>query len=102
MVSIKTRMRVLRAKRESSQARLAAETGVTRQTINSVENGRYHPTLLLAFKVARSFRKRIEEVFSARMVRPWIRAAENPDGTISCFVVLHAQQEELPPVYASL
>ncbi len=43
MAFIKTRLRVLRAEREWSQARLAAEVGVTRQTINSVEKLRYNP-----------------------------------------------------------
>ena len=63
MAFIKTRLRMLRAELEWSQAKLAAEVGVTRQTINSVEKGRYHPNLRLAFKIARAFRKRIEEVF---------------------------------------
>jgi putative transcriptional regulator len=59
----KSRIRVLRAEREWSQAKLAAHVGVTRQTINSIENGRYHPNLRLAFKIARVFGKRIGEVF---------------------------------------
>ena len=63
MASIKTRLRVLRAEREWSQARLAAEVGVTRQTINSIEKLRYNPNLRLAFKIARTFGKLIEEVF---------------------------------------
>jgi len=63
MASIKTRLRVLRAEREWSQANLAAQVGVTRQTINSIEKGRYHPNLRLAFKIARVFGKEIEEVF---------------------------------------
>ena len=48
---------------EWSQARLAAEVGVTRQTINSIEKLRYNPNLRLAFKIARAFGKLIEEVF---------------------------------------
>ncbi len=63
MTSIKTRLRVLRAEREWSQAMLAAHVGVSRQTINSVEKGRYNPNLRLAFKIARAFGKHIEEVF---------------------------------------
>jgi len=55
-------MRVLRAEREWSQAKLAAQVGVTRQTINSLEKGRFHPNLRLAFKIARAFAKVIEEV----------------------------------------
>lgn len=63
MASIKTRLRVLRAEREWSQARLAAEVGVTRQTINSIEKLRNNPNLRLAFKIARALGKLIEEVF---------------------------------------
>ncbi len=63
MPLFKTRMRVLRAEREWSQAKLAAQVGVTRQTISSLEKGRFHPNLRLAFKIARAFAKLIEEVF---------------------------------------
>jgi putative transcriptional regulator len=63
MASIKTRLRVLRAEHEWTQACLAAQVGVTCQTINSIEKGRYHPNLRLAFKIARVFGKLIEEVF---------------------------------------
>jgi putative transcriptional regulator len=59
----KTRMRVLRAELEWSQAKLAARVGVTRQTMNSIEKGRFHPNLRLAFKIARVFGKQIAEVF---------------------------------------
>jgi putative transcriptional regulator len=58
-----TRLRVLRAELEWSQAKLAARVGVTRQTINSIEKGRIHPNLRLAFKIARAFQKQIAEVF---------------------------------------
>jgi len=57
------RLRVLRAEREWSQAKLAAQVGVTRQAINSIEKGRFHPNLRLAFKIARAFGKQIAEVF---------------------------------------
>jgi putative transcriptional regulator len=63
MPLFRTRLRVLRAEREWSQAKLAAQVGVTRQTINCIEKGRFHPNLLLAFKIARTFRKQIDEVF---------------------------------------
>jgi putative transcriptional regulator len=56
-------MRVLRAERAWSQATLAAQVGVTRQTVNSIEKGRFHPNLKLAFKIARVFGKQIAEVF---------------------------------------
>jgi len=54
---------VLRAEREWSQAKLAAQVGVTRQTISSIEKGQFHPNLRLAFKIARVFGKRVAEVF---------------------------------------
>ncbi len=61
--SMKTRLRVLRAEREWSQAELASAVNVTRQTINSIETGRYDPSLPLAIKIARLFGKHVEEVF---------------------------------------
>jgi len=60
---MKTRLRVLRAEMEWSQAELATRVGVTRQTINAIETGKYDPSLPLAFKIARLFGKPIEEVF---------------------------------------
>lgn len=63
MPLFKPRLRVLRAERGWTQAELAAYVGVTRQTINSIEKGRFHPNLQLAFKIARTFGKRIADVF---------------------------------------
>ena len=60
---MKTRLRVLRAEKEWSQAELAANVGVARGTINAIETGKYDPSLLLAFKIARAFGKNVEEVF---------------------------------------
>ena len=60
---MKTRLRVLRAEKEWSQAELAETVGVTRQCINAIETGRYEPGLDLAFKISRVFGKNIEEVF---------------------------------------
>jgi putative transcriptional regulator len=60
---MKTRLRVLRAEKEWSQAELAAHVGVARGTINAIETGKYDPSLLLAFKIARVFGKTVEEVF---------------------------------------
>ncbi len=57
------RIRVLRAERDWTQAELAARIGVSRQAIVAIENGKYDPALGLAFKIARAFRKNIEEVF---------------------------------------
>lgn len=48
---------------ELSQAALAAEVGVTRQTIISIENGRYAPSLELAMRLARTFGRGVDEVF---------------------------------------
>jgi putative transcriptional regulator len=63
MPLFRTRLRILRADREWSQAKLAAQVGVTRQTINSIAKGRFHPNLRLAFKLARAFGKQIVEAF---------------------------------------
>ena len=60
---MKTRLRVLRAEREWSQADLAARLDVSRQTVNALETGKYDPSLPLAFKIARLFGSRIEDIF---------------------------------------
>ena len=60
---MKNRLRVLRAERDWSQADLAARTGVSRQTINAIETGKYDPSLPLAFELARVFGQTIEEIF---------------------------------------
>ena len=57
------RLRVLRAERYWSQADLAGRLGVSRQTVNAIENGKYDPSLPLAFRMARLFGQRIEELF---------------------------------------
>ncbi len=56
-------LRVLRAQRKMSQAELAEALGVSRQTINTIENGKYDPSLPLAFSMAGLFGKKIEEIF---------------------------------------
>ncbi|KAA0231419.1 helix-turn-helix transcriptional regulator [bacterium] len=60
---MKNRLRVLRAERDWSQAELAEKLGVSRQTINAIETEKYDPSLPLAFKMARLFGQRIEEIF---------------------------------------
>jgi putative transcriptional regulator len=60
------RLRELRASKEWSQAELAEALGVSRQTVNAIETGRYDPSLPLAFKIARLFRRPIEEIFQDR------------------------------------
>ena len=61
---MKNRLRVLRAERDWSQADLAERLEVSRQTINAIETDKYDPSLPLAFKIARLFEMRIEEIFS--------------------------------------
>jgi putative transcriptional regulator len=60
---MKNRLRVLRAEREWSQATLADQLQVSRQTVNAIETGKYDPGLPLAFKIARLFEQQIEHVF---------------------------------------
>ncbi|MGQ0311149.1 helix-turn-helix transcriptional regulator [Streptococcus sp. cx1] len=60
---METKIQELRKANKISQAELADEIGVTRQTIISLEKGRYNASLELAFKIARYFGKTIEEVF---------------------------------------
>lgn len=61
---MKNRLRVLRAERGWSQAVLAERLGVSRQTVNAVENGKYDPSLPLAFRIAHVFHLSIEEIFA--------------------------------------
>jgi putative transcriptional regulator len=58
------RLKILRAERDWSQADLAEQLGVSRQTVNALETGRYDPSLPLAFKIARVFDQTIESIFS--------------------------------------
>lgn len=58
------RLKVLRAERDWSQAHLAELLGVSRQSVNALETGRYDPSLPLAFKIARVFGQPIESIFS--------------------------------------
>lgn len=60
---MKNRLRILRAERGWSQADLASRLGVSRQTINALETGRYDPSLPLAFRIARLFDEAIEAIF---------------------------------------
>lgn len=60
---MKNRLRVLRAERHWSQADLAEQLAVSRQTVNAIETGKYDPSLPLAFKLARLFGLPIEEIF---------------------------------------
>ena len=58
------RLKIMRAERDWSQADLAEQLGVSRQTVNALETGRYDPSLPLAFKIARVFDQTIEAIFS--------------------------------------
>lgn len=60
---MKNRLKVLRAERDWSQAELAAHLDVSRQAVNAIETGKHDPSLPLAFRIARLFDMRIEEVF---------------------------------------
>ena len=60
---MKNRLRVLRAERDWSQADVAERLGVSRQTVNAIETERYDASLPLAFRIARLFERRIEDVF---------------------------------------
>jgi putative transcriptional regulator len=64
---MKNRLKVLRAERDWSQADLAERLEVSRQTINAIENGRYDPSLPLAFKMARLFEMTIEQIFEPEL-----------------------------------
>ncbi len=61
---VRNRLKVLRAERDWSQAELGGRLGVSRQAVNAIETGKYDPSLPLAFKLARLFDMRIEEIFS--------------------------------------
>ena len=60
---MKNQLRVLRAEHDWSQASVADQLGVSRQTVNAIETGKYDPSLPLAFKVSSLFGLSIEEIF---------------------------------------
>lgn len=60
---MKNRLKVLRAERGWSQATLADNLGVSRQSVNAIETGKYDPSLPLAFAIARLFETSIEAIF---------------------------------------
>jgi putative transcriptional regulator len=60
---MKNRLKVLRAEHDWTQADLAAQLNVTRQTVNAIEKGKYDPSLPLAFKIARVFQMPIDQIF---------------------------------------
>lgn len=60
---MKNNLRVERAIKNFTQEELAKKIGVSRQTINSIEGGRYIPSTILALKIAKVFQKPVEEIF---------------------------------------
>ena len=60
---MKNNIRELRNENSIRQEDLANAVDVTRQSINAIENGKYNPTLLLAYKISKYFNKKIEDVF---------------------------------------
>ena len=61
--TVKNRLEEIRKERGIKQEELAAALEVSRQTIGSLENGRYNPSIILAFKLARYFNMSIEDIF---------------------------------------
>lgn len=61
---MKNRIKVLRAERNWSQADLADKLEVSRQSVNAVETGKFDPSLPLAFRLARLFELKIEDIFT--------------------------------------
>lgn len=60
---MKNKLKVLRAERDWTQADLATQVQVSRQTINAIEKGKFDPSLGLAFKFSRLFKMSIEDIF---------------------------------------
>jgi putative transcriptional regulator len=60
---MKNRLKVLRAERDWSQLDLAEQLGVSRQSVNAIETGKYDPSLPLAFRIADLFGLTIEDIF---------------------------------------
>lgn len=63
MINLKNNLEKFRAEKSISQTELADALEVSRQTISSLENGRYNPSIVLAFKIPKYFDKTIEEIF---------------------------------------
>ena len=65
-MSVRNRLREFRARYKMTQEELARRVGVTRQTIIAIESGKYLPSLKLAFKLAKAFNVKIEDLFEYR------------------------------------
>lgn len=60
---MKNRLKILRAERDWNQSDLAAQLGISRQSVNAIETGKYDPSLPLAFRIADLFGLAIEDIF---------------------------------------
>ena len=61
---MENKIRVARAESRMTQQQLADQTGVSRQTINAIESGKFVPSTIVAMKIARVFERPVEEIFS--------------------------------------
>ncbi len=61
---MKNRIKVERAENDMTQANLATKIGVSRQSINAIEKGKYVPSTVLALKISRLFKKSVEDIFT--------------------------------------
>lgn len=68
-VLIRNNIRTLRERQGTTQQELADRIGVSRQTVNAIEGGKYFPSLEVAFRIARAFEKAIDEVFTCEWSR---------------------------------
>jgi putative transcriptional regulator len=69
---LRNRLRVLRSEYGWTQAELGRRLGVSRQTINAIETGRYDPSLRLAFKIGRLFQMPVEQIFDHNDAQPGV------------------------------
>lgn len=69
VIIVKNRLADIRKSRNITQEQLASQLRVSRQTIGSIENGRYNPSLLLAFRIAELFELPIEKIFIYNPIR---------------------------------
>lgn len=74
-IYMKNNLERLRKERKIGQEQLAKAMGVSRQTIGSIENGRYNPSIVLAIKIARYFGKAVEEIFMVECESRWLEVA---------------------------
>ncbi len=80
---MKNRLHVLRAERRLTQASVADALGVSRQTINAIETGKYDPSLPLAFKIASLFGQRIEDIFQPDAEPATVPGSRDPIGEVA-------------------